>query len=69
MAGRAAGLAATVFDTLDAHRLVATTEHSNAASIGVMRRLGMLVERNPDPTPAWFQTVGILVNPAARPER
>ncbi|GAB4519500.1 MAG: GNAT family N-acetyltransferase [Anaerolineae bacterium] len=41
-------------------RIIATTEYDNAASIGVMRRLGMTIERNPDPTPEWFQVVGIL---------
>jgi hypothetical protein len=25
-----------------------------------MRRLGMRVEENPEPEPAWFQVVGIL---------
>jgi RimJ/RimL family protein N-acetyltransferase len=42
-------------------RIVATTESDNAASIGVMRRLGMTVEQNPFPTPPWFQVVGTLV--------
>jgi ribosomal-protein-alanine N-acetyltransferase len=52
------------FDELHVARLVATTEHSNAASIGVMRRLGMRIERNPRAEPAWFQTVGVLSAPA-----
>jgi RimJ/RimL family protein N-acetyltransferase len=65
-AAEAAGAVARfAFDELHAERLVATTEHANAASIAVMRRIGMTVERNPDPEPAWFQTVGILFNPAA----
>jgi RimJ/RimL family protein N-acetyltransferase len=41
-------------------RLVATTEYDNAPSIGVMEKLGMSVERNPDSEPAWFQVVGVL---------
>jgi RimJ/RimL family protein N-acetyltransferase len=53
------------FGMMRAARIVATTEHDNAASIAVMRRLGMTVERNPDAEPAWFQTVGMIENPAA----
>jgi RimJ/RimL family protein N-acetyltransferase len=51
--------------------VVATTEHSNAASIGVMRRLGMDVQRNPDAQPEWFQTVGVTAatRGAAEPSR
>ena len=61
----AAALARFAFAELGAERLVATTEHDNPASIAVMRRIGMAVERNPDPEPEWFQTVGVLFNPAA----
>ncbi len=60
-AAEAAGaLAAFAFETMNVDRLVATTEHDNAASIGVMRRLGMTIERNPVSEPAWFQTIGVL---------
>ena len=52
------------FDELDLRRIVATTEHHNFRSIAVMRRLGMTIERNPRAEPDWFQTVGVLVNPA-----
>ena len=52
------------FDELLLSRIVATTEHDNLRSIGVMKRLGMMIERNPQSEPAWFQTVGVLVNPA-----
>jgi hypothetical protein len=45
--------------------LIETTEYSNAASIGVMRRLGMDIQRNPDEQPGWFQTVGVLFNQSA----
>ncbi|MCW1967439.1 MAG: GNAT family N-acetyltransferase [Anaerolineae bacterium] len=41
-------------------RIVATTEHDNTASIAVMRKLGMNIQRNPLPTPVWFQTIGIM---------
>ncbi len=53
-----------LFEGLRAERVVATTEHDNAPSIEVMKRLGMTVEKNPDMEPAWFQTVGVLFNPA-----
>ena len=48
------------FNQLRLRRIVATTENDNARSVGVMRRLGMRLERNPLAEPAWFQTVGIL---------
>jgi [ribosomal protein S5]-alanine N-acetyltransferase len=48
------------FETMGAARVVATTAHDNLASIGVMRRLGMAIERNPQPDPPWFQAVGRL---------
>ena len=47
----------------DLGRLFATTEFDNLASVGVMRRLGMRVERNPFPSPPWFQVVGVLECP------
>jgi ribosomal-protein-alanine N-acetyltransferase len=52
------------FDELELERIVATTEHDNLRSIAVMKRLGMTIERNPLDEPHWFQTVGVLVNPA-----
>ncbi|HLY80683.1 MAG TPA: GNAT family N-acetyltransferase [Caulobacteraceae bacterium] len=48
------------FEALEIERIIATTEHDNLASQGVMRRLGMTLERNPWPDPPWFQTVGRL---------
>jgi RimJ/RimL family protein N-acetyltransferase len=48
------------FDQLQLKRIVATTTYDNAGSIGVMRRLGMQIERNPYPDPPWMQVVGIL---------
>jgi RimJ/RimL family protein N-acetyltransferase len=59
----AAAMASFAFETLHVARLVATTEHDNLPSIGVMRKLGMSIEVNPDAEPAWFQTVGVLANP------
>jgi RimJ/RimL family protein N-acetyltransferase len=51
------------FTQMRLKRILATTEHENAASQGVMRRLGMQIARNPLPEPAWMQVVGILWNP------
>ncbi|HLW59172.1 MAG TPA: GNAT family N-acetyltransferase [bacterium] len=56
----AAAMARFAFDHFNLQRIVATTEDNNAASAGVMRRIGMTVQRNPRPTPPWFQIVGIL---------
>jgi ribosomal-protein-alanine N-acetyltransferase len=56
----AAVLIGHAFAELHLARVVATTERQNVASIGVMRRLGMRVEENPEPEPAWFQVVGSL---------
>lgn len=48
------------FDEMYLARVVATTEFSNERSIGVMRRLGMRILRNPESDPPWFQVVGLL---------
>jgi len=56
----AAAMARFAFDHLNLRRIVATTEYDNAASIAVMRRIGMTIQHNPWPTPAWFQVAGIL---------
>jgi RimJ/RimL family protein N-acetyltransferase len=48
------------FSELQLQRIVATTTYANVASIGVMRKLGMRIERNPFDEPAWLQIVGIL---------
>lgn len=55
------------FEHLRLRRIVATTEHANAASQGVMRKIGMRLEHNPLPEPPWFQVVGILDNIPDRP--
>lgn len=51
-----------MFNQKGLKRIVATTEYDNPASIAVMKRLGMSIERNPNPTPEWFQITGILEN-------
>lgn len=56
----AAALANHALAALRLERLVATTEHDNAASIAVMRRLGMDIEVNSHPTSPWPQVVGVL---------
>jgi RimJ/RimL family protein N-acetyltransferase len=56
------------FAHLNLKRIVAMTEEDNTASIAVMQRLGMTVQRPSDPAPEWFQVVGILDNPAGRAE-
>ncbi len=61
----ARAMVAYAFDELELARIVATTENDNLRSIAVMKRLGMTIERNPSAEPAWFQTVGVLVNSAA----
>ncbi len=48
------------FRQLHLKRVVATTTYENVASIRVMEKLGMRIEKNPYPDPPWFQVVGIL---------
>ena len=60
----ARAMVAYAFNELELARIVATTENDNLRSIAVMKRLGMTIERNPSREPHWFQTVGVLVNPA-----
>ena len=57
-AGRA--LVRYAFDVLKLRRIIATTDYANAASISVMRKLGMRLERNPSSEPAWLQMLGVL---------
>ncbi len=45
-------------------QIIATTEYDNLASQAVMRKLGMVIERNPFDGPPWAQILGILENPA-----
>ncbi len=54
------------FDELYLKRIIATATYDNAPSIGVMRKLGMRVEKNPFPDPPWLQIVGVLNNPRPR---
>lgn len=58
----AAALIRYAFTALNLQRIVATTTYANAASIGVMRRLGMEIERNPQLEPPYMQIVGVLEN-------
>ena len=52
------------FQHLRLKRVVATTTYENTASIGVMRKLGMRLERNTSSEPPWLQIVGVLENNA-----
>lgn len=61
-AGRA--LIDYAFGQLRLHRIVATTTYENAASVGVMKKLGMRIARNPQPAPPWLQVVGVLRHPS-----
>ncbi len=54
-------LSGWMFEVLGLQRIAAGTEYDNAASIAVMRRLGMRIEHNPLPDPPWFQVTGVLV--------
>jgi RimJ/RimL family protein N-acetyltransferase len=54
------------FTTMRLQRVVATTEYANTASQAVMRRLGMSIERNPQPDPHWLQIVATIANPLVR---
>ena len=44
-------------------RIIAQTSYDNGASMAVMRRAGMRIERNPNPEPEWFQVVGVIDHP------
>jgi RimJ/RimL family protein N-acetyltransferase len=56
------------FRRMGLQRIVATTDYDNEASQAVMRRLGMIIARNPYPDPPWCQIVAVLDNPdLARP--
>jgi len=50
------------FRHLHLKRVVATTNYDNVASMGVMRKLGMRIEKNPRPEPPWLQVVGVVEN-------
>ena len=52
-----------MFQEHNLHRIIATTEYDNEGSIGVMRKIGMTIERNPESDPPWFQIVGVKFNP------
>src|ERR1700686_1450158 len=62
----ARGLIDFAFGRLRLARIVATTTFENAASIGVMGKLGMRIEHNRHPNPPWFQVVGVLDHPSLR---
>jgi RimJ/RimL family protein N-acetyltransferase len=59
-------LIAYAFDELKLQRIVATTTHTNTASIGVMQKVGMQIVKNPYPDPPWLQVVGVLEDNSGR---
>lgn len=50
------------FTELRLKRIVANTDYDNAASLAVMGKVGMHIEKNPFPEPPWLQAIGILEN-------
>lgn len=50
------------FQHLRVKRIVATTTHENTASMGMMRKLLMRIEKNPRAEPPWLQAVGVIEN-------
>jgi RimJ/RimL family protein N-acetyltransferase len=50
------------FGPMHLKRVVATTEYNNIASIGVMQKAGMRLERNPGAAPPFMQVVGVRNN-------
>ena len=60
-AGRA--LVDWAFSELRVRRIIATTRYDNTASIRVMEKVGMRIERNPFADPDWLQVVGFITNP------
>jgi [ribosomal protein S5]-alanine N-acetyltransferase len=55
----ATGLIDWIYRHVHARRIVATTEHDNAASQAVMRKLGMTLHANTTVKPFWFEVVGV----------
>jgi len=51
-----------MFQQHNLQRIIATTDYDNEGSMGVMRKIGMTIERNPEPEPPWFQIVGVKFN-------
>lgn len=56
----AAAMLEYAFQSMQLRRVVATTTYDNEASMGVMRKLGMRIERNQFRDPPWLQVVGVL---------
>ena len=54
------------FTRLGLRRIVATTTYDNAASIRVMQKAGMRIDKNLSNDPPWLQVVGVLDHPEYR---
>jgi RimJ/RimL family protein N-acetyltransferase len=48
------------FQQLRLKQIIAETDYNNLGSMGVMRKLGMRIEKNPYSEPPWLQVVGVL---------
>jgi RimJ/RimL family protein N-acetyltransferase len=51
---------AYALEELHVRRIVATTTYDNQASMGVMRKVGLRIEKNPSDNPPWLQVVGSI---------
>jgi len=54
------------FTRLGLRRIIATTTYDNAASMRVMEKVGMRIDKNPDKDPPWLQVVGVIYHPELR---
>jgi len=54
------------FTRLGLRRIIATTTYDNAASVRVMEKVGMRVDKNPSKEPPWLQVVGVVYHPELR---
>jgi RimJ/RimL family protein N-acetyltransferase len=49
-----------VFEHLRLKRVIATTDYEKFPSIGVIRKLGMRIEKNTYPEPPWLLVGGVM---------
>lgn len=53
-----------LFENQQARRVIAHTDHDNLASQAVMKKAGMRLYHNQVGKPEWFQSLGVIENPA-----
>lgn len=56
----AGALTCYAFEQLRLRRIIATTDYDNIASIGVIRKPGLTIGRNPLTEPPWLQVAGMI---------